>query len=304
MVGILLVLFGNHTNISRLSNAIRNQTFKAYKVYAIDNLPENACWEFLQKELPSTKFSPSMGNIGFAKGNNVLAEEAVQEGCNYLWVLNPDMEPEPNALEYLVDFMENNSDIGLVGPLLLRGNSKSNSKIQLFGSHVNFKTQEKKSLYADAILSQTPLPDELRVDMINAGSLLIRSEFIRNNYLFEERYFMYNDEIDIARRIKDKGFSIAVISKARIWHHHDWSKINKCGYNMMYYYMMRNKMLYYYKFKLPLRCLLELFKQLFLSPVVLRFCLRTSSISMFRFYYLGLLHGFLGISGKAKINFG
>jgi GT2 family glycosyltransferase len=303
MVGILLVLYGHHENIPRISNALINQTHKAYKVYAIDNTPENTCWEILQQELQIARIIPSMGNIGFAKGNNVLAKEAVKEGCNFLWVLNPDMEPEPDALEYLVGFMEKNAKVGLAGPLLLQGNLKNNSKIQLFGSYVNFKTQVKKSLYADAILSQTTLPDELEVDMINAGSLLIRSELVSDSYLFEERYFMYNDEIDIARRIKDRGFNIAVISNARVWHHHDWSKINKYGYNMMYFYMMRNKMLYYYKFKMPLRCFLEFFKQLFLIPVVLKFCLRTSSFSMFRFYYLGLLNGILGITGKSNYNF-
>lgn len=303
MVGILLVLYDSHDDISRISKALRNQSYKAFTVFAIDNLPDNPCWERLKKELPDARISPSMSNIGFAKGNNVLAKEAVREGCNYLWILNPDMEPEPDSLEHLVEFMERNKATGMVGPLILHGNSKSNPKIQLFGSHVNFKTQNKKSFYANAFLRQTTLPEVLEVDMINAGSLFIRSDIINRSYLFEECYFMYNDEIDIAKRVKDLGYNIAVLSEANVWHHHDWSKNNIAGYNRMYYYMMRNKILYFNKHAMPIRGIFEFLKQLVLFPVVLRFCLRTSSFSLFRFYYLGLIHGLMKIEGESKIKF-
>jgi GT2 family glycosyltransferase len=201
-----------------------------------------------------------------------------------------------------VNFLEKNADVGMVGPLLLHGITKNNPKIQLFGGDVNLRTQKKKSFYADAFLNDISLPEELRVNMINAGSFLIRSEIIANNYLFEESYFIYNDEIDIAHRIKDKGYGIAAISLAKVWHYHDWTAKNTSGYNLMYYYMMRNKMLYYWKFNMQLRLIVEFIKQLSLAPVVLHFCYKTSHPSMFIFYYLGLLHGLTGKTGKAKIN--
>ncbi len=302
-VGILILFYDDLQHIERISSALLEQKYFGFSIYVLDNQPEfNHIQKFTQFTSNIIEVQSNM-NIGFAGGNNLLAKKAIDDGCIYLWVLNPDMEPTPDALEHLVDFMKKNDDVGIAGPLVLYGNSKNNPKIQAFGSKADFKTQKKKSLFADALLSHTALPNELRVDMINAGSLFIRSEVIKDSYLFEEQYFMYNDEIDIAKRVRNKGYSIAVISNSVVWHHHDWLPGNTSGFNMMYYYMMRNKMLYFYKFGMPFRCIFELLKQLILCPIVLRFCRKTSSFSLFRFYYKGLFHGLIGVTGKATIKF-
>ena len=233
----------------------------------------------------------------------MLAEKAVKDGCKYLFILNPDMEPEPLVLESMVRFMEINSSYALAGPLILHGDSKENPKIQLFGGQVNFNTQEKSSFYANTFLNDCLLKDHLEVGMVNAGSAFVRADFVQNKYLFEERYFMYNDEIDLARRVKEAGYKVAVLSGARVWHYHDWSSDNKYGYRIMYYYMMRNKMLYYYKFGMQKRAFWEFAKQIMLLPVVLKFCLRTSGFKMFIFYYFGLFHGLFNKQGRAIIKF-
>jgi GT2 family glycosyltransferase len=303
MVGILLVLFNDKKNIPLISKAIRNLSYKDFRLYAVDNYPENPCLEVLQKEMPFVRVISSLGNIGFAKGNNLLAEEALKEGCNYLWVLNPDMEPEEESLEKLFGFMENNPDAGAVGPLLMLGNSKDLPAVQLFGSSANYKTQRKKENYAGAILRDTPLPVALETDLLNAGSIFIRSEIIKESYLFEERYFMYNDEIDLARRLSEKGYKLYVLSESKVWHHHDWRSTNSAGYNLMYYYMMRNRMLYFKKYSLFIHMYLDILKQIIVWPLILRFSKKINGFGVFRYYYLGVFHGILNRKGKASLHF-
>lgn len=300
-VGILLLFYNDLEHVERLAESIDKLTYNDFQVYCLDNNPVLKHNEVFTKVYPHAICIQSDQNTGFAGGNNILAEMAINDGCEYIWVLNADMEPEPEALGYLIKSMEHDAKLGMIGPLLLVGKSKDNPIIQLFGGDVNFNSQEKKSFYANRFLKEVSLPAELRVTMINAGSLLIRSEIIQNSFLFEESYFIYNDEIDIARRVIDKGYAIAAISKARVWHHHNWSSDNTSGYNLMYYYMMRNKMLYYIKFGMNRYFILEFIKQLALFPVVIKFCIKTSHLSMFKYYYLGLFHGLLGKSGKAAL---
>lgn len=302
-VGILLLFYNDLEHVERLAAAVNKLTYKDFQVYCLDNNPILKHTEVFTKVYPHAICIQSDKNTGFAGGNNILAKLAINDGCEYIWVLNADMEPEPESLQDLLNSMENDAKLGMIGPLLLIGKSKDNPIIQLFGCNVKFKTQKKEFLYADKFLKEVSLPSELRVNMINAGSLLIRSKIIKHSFLFEESYFLYNDEIDIARRIKEKGYDIAVNSNARVWHYHNWSAKNVTGYNLMYYYMMRNKMLYYRKFNMFRSMVLEMIKQLILAPVILKFCIRTSKLSMFRFYYLGLFHGFTGKSGEASIKF-
>jgi O-antigen biosynthesis protein len=303
MVGILLVLFNDSENLPRISRALKSQTYSNFRIYVIDNNPESPSYGIIQQEFPDARIIPTMGNTGFARGNNVLAWKAIEDQCDYLWVLNPDMEPEQDALFQLIQITSRYPAAKLLGPLLLDGNSKSNPKIQLFGSQVNFRTQNKKSLFSDSFLSQVTLPEFLKVDMINAGSIFISSEIVSKSYLFEESYFMYNDEIDIAKRITDMGYDVAVTSLAKVWHHHDWSKSNETGYNRMYYYMMRNKVLYFNKFRLKFRLASDILKQIILFPVVFRFCKKTSGSRLIYYYYLGYWHGILKRKGKADLTF-
>jgi GT2 family glycosyltransferase len=303
MVGILLVLFDDQKNIPVISNALRNLTYKDYRLYAIDNHPDTPSSSNLQKELPSVKIIPSFGNIGFAKGNNLLAEEAISEGCDYLWVLNPDMEPEPVALEMLIDFMEKRPEAGMSGPLLLLGNTKDQPTIQLFGSNANYRTQKKKEIFAGIKLNEILLPSVIETDLLNAGSLIIRSEIVRGSYLFEEMYFMYNDEIDLARRVREKGYKLYVLSGSKVWHHHDWASENSAGYNLMYYYMMRNRILYFRKYSLFVNMWLDIFKQIIVWPLILRFSKKISGFALFRYYYLGLFHGIMNRKGRASFSF-
>jgi GT2 family glycosyltransferase len=302
-VGILIVFFDDLDKIESLTNALNSQTYKHFTVYITDNQPLINHIELFKKYFPGCTVVNSNTNTGFAGGNNLLARKAIEDSCTYLWILNPDMEPQPDALEKLVEFLNAKVLAGIVGPLLLKGDTKKEPVIQLYGARVNFKTQNKKELYAGKKISEIVLPKVLETDIVNAGSFLIRSNLTSGNYLFDERYFMYNDEIDLAKRVKEKLYRIYVLSDARVWHHHNWSSSNKSGYNLMYYYMMRNRILYFRKFGLHVQLLLDIVKQIILFPIILQFCIKTSGPILVKYYYTGLFHGLMNKKGKACLQF-
>ena len=302
-VGILVLYYNDLQHINLLLKSLVDQTYNDFHVYLKDNYYGTNQFNIFINHFSNITLLPVTENIGFAKGNNLLAEKAIKDGCDYVWVLNPDMEPENNALEELVEFMEKTPEAGMSGPLLLIGDTKSHPLIQLFGSEANYRTQAKKALYAGRSLLDVNLPESMETDLANAGSLFVRSEIVKNSYLFEEKYFMYNDEIDLARRVKESGYKIYVISSAKVWHHHNWASTNKTGYNLMYYYMMRNRMLYFRKFSLISEMIMDLLKQVIKWPATLRFAIKTSGLSLFCYYYLGLFHGLLNKQGKAEIDF-
>ena len=303
MVGILVVFFNDTKHIQRIASALSKQTIKDFRLYVLDNNPTLNHIPELKKVITDFVEIVPKENTGFAVGNNLLAGKAVADGCKYLWILNPDMEPEPEALESLVAFLEKNASHIIVGPLLLLGDSKSKPKIQLYGCEANYLNQKKKALFSGQYLHEVNLQKEMEVNLVNGGSFLIRTEFLRNNYLFEKQYFMYNDEMDLMRRVKEARGKISVISNAIVWHHHDWGKKNSTSYNAMYYYMMRNKMLYFFKFGNYFYAILEMFKSILLFPVIAAYCIRTNGAKLIYFYYLGVLHGLLKKKNRSSVSF-
>ena len=167
----------------------------------------------------------------------------------------------------------------------------------------NFKKQSKEILYAGSFYGDVTLNETERVDFVSGAALFIRGEFVKTHGLFDSDFFIYNDEMELGYRMKKAGFDYYVTEKAKIWHNHDWSKKNISGYKFMYYYMMRNRVLYFRKFKLYPQLLLDLFLQVITWSFTLKMFNKIGSISIIKYYYLGLLRGLLGEKSITKIKF-
>lgn len=303
-VGILLVLYNSKGHLDVLIDSIKSQKNKNFSLYAISCNSERKEEQYLKKIFPSAVILPSMGNIGFAKANNTLAKQALEDGCEYLFVINPDMELSENTIEVFYNLMKSESNIGACSSVLLFGDGKKDAnKIQLFGQQINFSTQNKKMLFANELLELANLPDKMEIDFVNAGSLFIRSEVVNEVGLFNEDFFMYNDEIDLAYRMKKTMYKILVTSDTKIWHHHNWSKSNKKSYYFMYYYMMRNRVLFFKDHSLYRNLVIDIVKQILSLPIKVKWLTRLAGIKLVKYYYLGLWRGLLGEVGKSVIKF-
>jgi GT2 family glycosyltransferase len=302
-VGLCIVFYDDLQHLGRLADALHALEYAELSVFYLDNDPQQkhaVQFETLYQKAIHVKH---VGNIGFAAGNNLLAETAIRQGFEAIWILNPDMAPANNSLSELVKLLKNQDDAAAVGPLVFLGDSASNPIIQLAGVRVNFSTQHKQNLYSGVALSAFKPAKPFKVDSLNGGSLLIRSEWFKDVPIFEELYFMYNDEIDLMRRIRDMKKTVWVCPSAWVFHHHNWLRSNALGHYRMYFYMMRNKYLYWKKFGNYVHLCLGLLKDLVLFPIIARFCIKTAGFKLILFYYWGVIHGLIGKSGKTNIAF-
>ncbi len=303
-VAICLVFHNDLLHLERLCRSIKNQSFKNIKIYAIENSESQQSIYRLLETFPDAYAFPYSGNLGFAKGNNILAEKAIEDGCKYLFILNPDMELTENTLSVGVNLMESNEEIAVCSSVILYGAERKKTEIiQLFGTKINYRNQKKTFLFTNQQLNKVNLPSIMEVDFVNGGSMFIRSEIVKKVGLFEEDYFMYNDEIDLAFRIKKLGKKIVVSSETKIFHHHDWSEMNIAGYEFMYYYMMRNRIIYFKKHRFYKFLIFDTIFQILSFPLKFRMFLRIGSISILKYYYLGILKGLSGEKGISSITF-
>jgi hypothetical protein len=307
-IGIILVVTNEKNQIKLLYESIAKQNYENYSIYFIDNNSLDGSQEY--SRILNTGLNLDIHyitlkvNSGFARGNNIGAEAAIKDGCEYIFVLNPDMELAENTLDILLKTCQSDSKIGVCSSVLLfGGKNKTDLKIQLYGGKVNLNTQKKTFLHVNQYLRNIDLPKILRVDFVNGGSTFIRKNVINECGLFEEKYFIYNDEIDLAFRIKKAGYLMVVTSSTKIWHHHDWSKKSNNKFNFMYYYMMRNRFLYYKKYRLYFNLIIDLLIQLITFPIKIKWAIKISNIRLLKYYYMGLWRGICGETGIAIMDF-
>ena len=302
-VALCIVFYDDLQHLERLAASLHALDYADFSVYYLDNnlhQKHKAKFETLYQKAIQVKH---LGNIGFAAGNNLLAETAIRQGFEAIWILNPDMAPIKDSLSELVTLLKNQEDAAAVGPLVFLGDTELNPIIQLAGVRINFSTQHKQNLHSGVALSAFKPHQPFRVDSLNGGSVLLRAEWFKDAPIFEEMYFMYNDEIDLMRRIRDMKKTVWVCPSAGVFHHHNWQRSNAAGHYRMYFYMMRNKYLYWKKFGNYLHLTLGALKDIFLFPIIARFCIKTAGIKLISFYYRGVIHGLIGKSGKTNIVF-
>lgn len=303
-VAVLLVIYNEEKHIRRLTESLNKQSYRAIDVYAIDNNSQDNSVELLKKYLPDINLIKSNNNIGFAKGNNIIAKKAVENDCDYLFVLNTDMELDYSCVENLAGLIQSDPLIGGVAPIVLLGkDNRRTNIIQSYADRANFETGKTISIYSNFNICEEKLPEKLEVNTLHGGSTFISKEVYNNIGLFNEDNFMYGDELDLAYRLNKAGYKLMVTKNAISWHFHDWTKKNKNGYYFQYYYMMRNRFLFFYRYNKIGSIIIMLLKELFYFPIKSLWAFRVADIRLLKYYYYGILHGLLNRKGKANIEF-
>lgn len=105
-----------------LYSSLAIQSYKRFKILFVDNNSSDGSSDF-SKEISDKsdldiEYISLAENSGFAKGNNIGAEWAIEDECDYVSILNNDTELDPNGLRVLVRLAESDDSIGVVGPIV------------------------------------------------------------------------------------------------------------------------------------------------------------------------------------------
>jgi len=148
-------------------------------------------------------------NHGFAGGSNAGIEVALANGADYVWLLNNDTEPRPNALHEMVGVAEKDPEVGAVGSILLY--SRNPSRVQGWGGG--------RVYFWLGICRHQRTPTSVsRVDYLTGASVLLRAAALRDVGLLDDGYFMYWEDVDLSIRLRERGWKIAVASTAHVLH--------------------------------------------------------------------------------------
>ncbi|MGK2876973.1 MAG: glycosyltransferase family 2 protein [Solirubrobacterales bacterium] len=142
-------------------------------------------------------------NRGFSGGVNVGLREFVKEGGDYALVINNDALLEVGALDRMIDSMESDRSLSMVGPKILN----PDGSVQSMGGRMNNLTLN---------IDDTAFPG--RIDFLTWACVLVRRETLQTVGLLDERFFMYWEDVDFGRRVRDANGRLAVVPDALVRH--------------------------------------------------------------------------------------
>lgn len=193
-----------------------------FEVIVVDNSEENTIEKNLSLKFSKVKYIKTNRNVGFSAGNNLGVRKARGD---YLFFLNPDTQFVGNVVDELYKLIISNGKIGIVAPILLDKNEKE------------YKLQGTKTLTPlRAILGLSFLgrfkikndyyvhgwnKEGLReVDVCPGSALMVSKKLFEKIRGFDENFFLYFEEFDFCKRIRECDYKIYISSKSKVVH--DW----------------------------------------------------------------------------------
>jgi GT2 family glycosyltransferase len=177
--------------------------------------------------LANTRIVRNPTNAGFAVAVNQAARLTA---APLLWLLNPDCHVEPGAFAVLRRTLETHADCAIAAPQLLNpdGSVQASARGEpsaltgLFGRHTLLTRFFPRSFVARRNLPAVDLVaarvESAPVDWVMGAAMLIRRTAFDAVAGFDERYFLYWEDADLCRRLRDTGFSVRYVPAARVHH--------------------------------------------------------------------------------------
>jgi hypothetical protein len=210
------------------------------QIWVVDNASSDGSVEMLRRDFPQVQLIAGNTNLGFAGGNNAALQaigfaatpDRATESLGgetlpaAVLLLNPDTLIHPGALRAMVEFMQNNPRVGLVGARLVYGDGTFQHSVFAF-----------PGLWQLAI-DLLPLPGRLAESRLNGrypraayesgqpfkvdhplgAAMLVRRQAIQQVGLLDETYRMYVEEVDWSKRIVAAGWQAYCVPAAVITH--------------------------------------------------------------------------------------
>lgn len=178
------------------------------KIYIIDNSDKASDYLFIEN-IPEVIYY-HVKNRGYGAGHNIALREAIKSGFKYHLVMNVDIVWEGHVIEFLINQMRKDAKIGLIAPKVfypdgvLQYTCRMLPKpIDLFYKRFLPNSIKKKKINKYLLVNHNhDFP--LNCPYLQGSFLLFRNEALENEGLFDERFFMYPEDIDICRRIHEK----------------------------------------------------------------------------------------------------
>ena len=209
------------------------------EVIVVDNASKDKSPAMIKKNFPKVKLIENRTNLGFAQANNQGIKKAKGE---YLLLLNPDTRVEPGSLEKLIQFAQKHPEAGIVGAKLINPDGSVQPSVYHFPT-LGRATREYWLSQEGVYEKYAPKSKKaIEVEAVTGAAMLIPRKTIEKVGLLDERYFMYFEDLDYCRRIRQAGLKVYYLPEAEIIHHHGKSAA-KVG-SKAYQYLTQSSKIY------------------------------------------------------------
>jgi len=211
--------------LNSIQSIVQNAPTMEYEIIVVDNNSSDDSLSRLEVQYPFVKVIANKENLGFGKANNQGIEIATG---SYILLLNPDTIIIKDSLQKMMNVIEDNSEIGMIGPQLLdkdlnplQGGAKLTRSLAS-GVLLDLLNIELIPFIGHFISKILRYPYDLSnpsfVEVISGSAMMFRKSIIEEIGGLDERYFMAGEDVELCDRFRKTGHKVFYFPEAKIIH--------------------------------------------------------------------------------------
>ncbi len=208
---------------------LKNADF-SWEIIVTDGATIEKTTEMMEDHFSDIIFIPFEENVGFGKLVNAAIERSKGE---YLFIINADIIiEEEKAIEKILEYIEKNKDVGMVGPKLLNVNNTVQQSCFRFYTPFTVvcrRTSLGRTFIGKKVLNNFLMKDvfdknnatePIPVDWLMGSAMMVRRSNLEKVGVFDENFFMYFEDVDWARRFWENGLKVVYFPNSVMYHYH------------------------------------------------------------------------------------
>ena len=207
-----------------LNSLLKLKELESSEIIVVDNDSSDGTPELVRESFPFVKLIRNDSNLGFGKANNIGIKEATGK---YVFLVNSDVVVPEGCIESMLRYMEQNQDIGLLGPQMLGPDGSIHRSTMRFPT---FWRTFCHALVLDSLIKGSKLfggflmrdfghDKTMDVDVLNGWFWMVRRTALVQVGLLDERFFIYGEDIDWCRRFHLAGWRVVIYHEAAALHY-------------------------------------------------------------------------------------
>ncbi len=228
-LGIVIVSYNTRDLLRDCLRSLDGSRGVSFTTFVVDNCSPDASAAMVRAEFPHVCLIENPTNGGYAHANNLGLRRILSASPPpYTLLLNPDTVVPPDALAQMIDFFAAHPEAGIVGPKLVMADgtldlacrrsfpSPELSIYHVLGLTRRFPRHPRFGRYQMTFLDENRVAE---VDSVVGAFMMLRTETLCRVGLLDESYFMYGEDLDLALRIKARGWKVYYNPAVEVLHY-------------------------------------------------------------------------------------
>ena len=216
-----IVTYNNKDKIAQTIESVLTQTQGVpFTLYIVDNASTDGTVQYIKETFPSVVVIESQQNSGFGAGHNKVIPFL---SSKYHVVINPDILLKEDVITALCDYADAHDDVGLLSPQIrfedgrVQQLGKRNPTVRYLGTHWFHKGDEPNRTMIEYCMLDKPQDAPFEITNATGCFMFFRTAAFLDLGGFDERFFMYLEDCDIARRAAEK-YKVLHYPMANVYH--------------------------------------------------------------------------------------